>query len=135
MSKTKTQTNQKFRVSVFSRYIKKNKMGICLLVSFEFINQSSEDKWRWRYFSIFLFPLNLSIKWVSVKFFLSFNFIIKKHILMFFNLFFILQLVLQILHVLFQILTQSTPNSQQIKPINLVNKPTLIKPRSRNQSQ
>ena len=54
---------------------------------------------------------------------------------MFFNLFFILQLVLQILHVLHQILTQSTPNSQQIKPINLVNKPTQIKPRSRNQSQ
>ena len=54
---------------------------------------------------------------------------------MFFNLFFILQLVLQILYVLLQILTQSTPNSQQIKPINLVNKPTQIKPRSRNQSQ
>ena len=54
---------------------------------------------------------------------------------MFFNLFFILPLVLRILHVLFQILTQSTPNSQQIKPINLVNKPTQIKPRSRNRSQ
>ena len=54
---------------------------------------------------------------------------------MFFNLFFILQLVLRILHILLQILTQSTPNSQQIKPINLVNKPTQIKPRSRNQSK
>ena len=54
---------------------------------------------------------------------------------MFFNLFFILQLVLRILHVLHQILTQSTPNSQQIKLINLVNKPTQIKPKSRNQSQ
>ena len=56
---------------------------------------------------------------------------------MFFNLFFILQLVLRILHVLLQILTQSTPNShsQQIKPINLVNKPIQIKPRSKNQSQ
>ena len=54
---------------------------------------------------------------------------------MFFNLFFILQLVLRILHVLLQILTQSTPNSQQIKPINLDNKPTQIKPKSRNQSQ
>ena len=54
---------------------------------------------------------------------------------MLFNLFFILQLVLRILHVLLQILTQSTPNSQQIKPINLVNKPIQIKPRSRNQSQ
>ena len=32
-------------------------------------------------------------------------------------------------------LTQSTPNSQQIKSINPVNKPTQIKPRSRNQSQ
>ena len=46
---------------------------------------------------------------------------------MFFNLFFILQLVLRILHILLQILTQSTSNSQQIKPINLVNKPTQIK--------
>ena len=41
----------------------------------------------------------------------------------------------RILHVLHQILTQSTPNSQQIKPINPVNKPTQIKPRWRNQSQ
>ena len=54
---------------------------------------------------------------------------------MFFNLFFIVQLVFRILHVLLQILTQSTPNSKQIKSINLVNKPTQIKPRSRNQSQ
>ena len=54
---------------------------------------------------------------------------------MFFNLFFILQLVLRILHVPLQILTQSTPNSRQIKFINLVSKPTQIKPRSRNQSQ
>ena len=41
----------------------------------------------------------------------------------------------RILHVLPQILTQLTPNSQQIKPINPVNKPTQTKPRSRNQSQ
>ena len=41
----------------------------------------------------------------------------------------------RILHVLPQILTQSTPNSQQIKLINPVNEPTQIKPRSRNQSQ
>ena len=54
---------------------------------------------------------------------------------MFFNLFLILQLVLRILIVLLQILTQSTPNSQQIKPVILVNKPTQIKPRLRNQSQ
>ena len=33
-----------------------------------------------------------------------------------------------ILHVLPQILTQSTPNSQQIKPINPVNKPTRLNP-------
>ena len=38
-------------------------------------------------------------------------------------------------HVLPQILTQSTPNSQQMKPVNPINKPTQIKPRSRNQSQ
>ena len=56
-------------------------------------------------------------------------------------MFFILQLVLWILHVLLQILTQSTPNSQQIKPINLVNKPTQIKkpittnPEKHNQTQ
>ena len=60
---------------------------------------------------------------------------------MFFNLLFILQLVLRILHVLLQVLTQSTPNSQQIKPINLVNKPTQIKkpittnPKKHNQTQ
>ena len=34
----------------------------------------------------------------------------------------------RILHVLHQILTQSTPNSQQIKPINPVNKPTRLNP-------
>ena len=47
----------------------------------------------------------------------------------------------RILHVLHQILTQSTPNSQQIKLINLINKPTQIKkpittnPEKHNQTQ